>query len=128
MQAHLPKIIIDVVPHKKQRYDTCGDYYKKGGALQIRVSKMVADHEFLVMMHELIEWYLTNKRGITIESIDKFDVEYEKRRKDGDTSEPGDDEQAPYYKEHQFATNIEKQLAEELGVNWDKYDEHVNTL
>ena len=35
---------------------------------------------------------------------------------------------APYYREHQFATCVERLLALELGVEWNKYDEVVSGL
>lgn len=118
---HLPTIDISVVPHKKQRYDTCGDYFKGKGKLNVRVSQMNSNHEFLILIHELVEWYLTDIRGISIESIDKFDKAFKGK-------DPGNDKEAPYYHEHQFATKIEKFIAHELGVNWKEYDEHVNSL
>lgn len=124
--SHLPKIVFDVIPHKKQRYPTSGDYYKKNGELHIRVSKMNSKHEFLIFIHELIEWFLIDQKGIPIKSIDDFDILYEETKTDN--SEPGNDPNAPYYEEHQFATLIEKLLAEKLGVNWLKYDENVNSL
>ena len=124
----LPKIIISTIPHKKQRYPTAGDYFKKKGELHITVSKMIPKHEFLVAIHEMIEWFLIEHRGITIDEIDRFDIEYENNRLKGDLSEPGDDPHAPYFKEHQFATHIEKQIARELGVNWEKYDREANSL
>lgn len=123
---NLPKIIIDVIPHRKQRYPTVGDYYKKNGELHIRISKMNSKHEFLVLIHELIEWYLIDQKGISIKSIDDFDKLYEQTKTDN--SEPGNHPNAPYYDEHQFATLIEKLLAEKLGVNWIKYDDAVNNL
>lgn len=123
---NLPKIVIDVIPHKKQRYPTCGDYFKKKGELHVRISKMNSKHEFLVLMHEMIEWFLINEKGISIKSIDDFDILYEETKTDD--SEPGNDPNAPYYEEHQYATLIEKLLAEKLGVNWSKYDEAVNKL
>lgn len=123
---HLPKIVFDVIPHKKQRYPSVGDYYKKNGELHVRVSKMNSKHEFLVFIHELIEWFLINEKGISIKSIDDFDILYEETKTDN--SEPGNDPNAPYYDEHQFATLIEKLLADKLGVNWLKYDENVNSL
>ncbi len=125
---HLPKVTIDIIPHKKQRYDTCGDYFRAKGTVNIRISKLNADHEFLVALHEFVEWFLVERKGVTIEDIDKFDIAYENNRKEGDTSEPGDDPNAPYFNEHQIATDIEKQLAKNMGVNWQKYDEHVNSL
>lgn len=123
---HLPKIVFDVIPHNKMRYPTCGDYYKKNGELHIRVSKMNSKHEFLVLIHEMIEWFLIDQKGISIKSIDDFDMLYEETKTDN--SEPGNDPNAPYYEEHQFATEIEKLLAKKLGVNWLKYDEAVNKL
>lgn len=89
---------------------------------------MNSKHEFLVLIHELVEWYLTQEKGVTIEEIDQFDKAFEKSRKEGNTDEPGDSPQAPYYQEHQFSTYIEKQVAEYLQVNWSKYEEHVNSL
>lgn len=128
---HLPKIVIDTVSHKKQRYETSGDYYKKGGVLNIRVSKLNPNHEFLIALHELIEWYLIDQKGVSIEEIDEFDIRFEQDRARGlhkPTTEPGDSLKAPYYKEHQIASKIEREMAEYLGVNWDKYSEHVNSL
>ena len=42
--------------------------------------------------------------------------------------EAGFDPRAPYVKEHAFATDIEKQLAKELGATWDTYDTEVKAL
>lgn len=124
--SHLPKIVFDVIPHKKHRYPTVGDYYKKNGELHVRVSKMNSKHEFLVLIHELIEFFLIDQKGISIKSIDDFDMLYEATKTDD--SEPGNDPNAPYFEEHQYATYIEKLLAEKLGVNWQKYDASVNAL
>ena len=124
---HLPSITIKVIPHKKQRYETCGDYYLMDG-MQFRISRMNKEAEFLVALHELVEWMLIDKKGIKIKDIDKFDIEFEKNRKKGNTDEPGDDRKAPYHKEHIFATKIEKMMAKELGLNWDKYDKMVCAL
>lgn len=126
--THLPKIIISTIPHKKHRYPTSGDYFHKNGAMNIRVSKMNPDHEFLVVLHELIEWYLIEKKGVSIEEIDRFDMEFEKKRKPGEINEPGDDTNAPYYHEHQIATRFEKEMADILNVRWSKYEEYVNKL
>lgn len=123
---HLPDINFKAIPHNKMRYPTCGDYYKKNGELHVRVSKMNSKHEFLVFMHELIEWFLIDQKGISIKEIDDFDILYEETK--SDNSEPGDDPNAPYFDEHQYATYIEKLLAEKLGVNWQKYDANVNSL
>lgn len=117
------------IPHDKHRYPTVGDYWQEGNSDFIKVSAMEnPDHIFLVAVHELIEMWLTRKRGITEESISAFDIQYENNRPDGDVSEPGGDPEAPYQKEHQFSTKIERLIAEELGVNWAEYDEVVSSL
>src|ERR1035437_5364028 len=108
---HLPRIILEVVPHNEQNYETAGDYFKSGKNWKIRTSKINADMEFLILFHEFIEWYLTQKRGISEPDIAKFDKEFEQNRKRGNVDEPGDDVNAPYYNEHQIATWFEKEMS-----------------
>lgn len=128
----LREIRYKTIPNKKQRYPTIGDYFKKGREEEIRVSDMKnSDYEFLVLIHELIEWYLTEKRGIKQKDIDAFDITYEKERNKGlhkAWEEPGFDKRAPYLKEHTFATEMEKLLAKEMGVNWKKYENTQDNL
>lgn len=127
-------IYIDTIPHAEQRYPTVGDYWHpklSGGTetTQVRVSDMGnTDYEFLVAIHELVELHLCKKRGISVEAIDKFDIAFEASRKPESFDEPGDDLSAPYHKEHVFATWIERLVAQEMGVNWDTYNEVVNSL
>ena len=123
------KIIIETIPHKKQRYPTVGDWYFKKGVLHIRVSKMSSwKNEMLVAVHELVEVLLCKDRGITTAQVDAFDKAFEKKRKPGNEDEPGDDPKAPYRKEHFFATNIERLMAAELRVDWAKYDQEIMDL
>jgi hypothetical protein len=42
--------------------------------------------------------------------------------------EPGDDPGAPYHAQHLFATKIEKQLANALGVDWKAYEAELSAL
>lgn len=125
------KINIETVPHEEQRYPTVGDYWEDAsGTVQVRVSEM---HDWryviLVAVHEQIELMLTRYRGITEESISAFDIEFERKRELGQvTGEPGDAPDAPYRREHFFATNVERLLAAELGVDWAAYEHHVDHL
>lgn len=121
--------IIDI-KHEQQRYETVGDWqWDEKGNLVITISDM-GDwrYNFLVAFHEQVEVMLCRKRGITQEEVDQFDMAYESQRKENDTSEPGDSRLAPYYNEHQFATKLEREMARELGVDWDDYCEKVNSL
>jgi len=124
------KIQLRTIPHTKQKYETCGNYWvDQNGVRQIRVSDMGnEDYAFLVGLHEQIEQHLCLKRGITEESISAFDIAYEANRPEGDESEPGDHPDSPYRKEHFFATNIERMIALELGVEFAEYSKAVMSL
>jgi hypothetical protein len=68
---------------------------------------------------------LCRQAGVKEADVDRFDMAYEKHRKAGDVSEPGDDPAAPYHAQHVAATWFEMRLAEKLGVDWDKYGAEV---
>ena len=123
-------IYIGIIPHSEHRYKTVGDYwYPQSYRMELRVSDMQnEDYEFLVMIHELVEAHLCRKRGIEEPVIKAFDEAFEARREEGNTDEPGFDPNAPYFKEHTFATFIEAQIAEELGIDWEEYSNVVNSL
>ena len=124
------KINIQTIKHWKQRYPTVGDWWWDGNNdLVIRVSEMKdRRHVILVAFHEMIEAVLCDERGITEQEVTKFDEAFEEHRKEGDLSEPGDDVMAPYYKEHQFATELEHEFADELEVDWKEYESAINSL
>ena len=108
------------------RYETIGDYFDKNDKTFIEVYNLNnEDMNFCVAIHELIEQYLCKKKGIKERDIMKFDLNFEKNRKEGDFSEPGDADSCIYGRQHRFAENIERQLAYELGLNWKKYDDKV---
>jgi hypothetical protein len=128
------KIIIEVIDHANQRYPTCGDYFfDDEGTFHIKVSH-TGDSRYnaLIAVHELVESVLIAENEIPIQSIDNFDKSFEILREKypsviGDM-EPGDMTSAPYYREHKFATKIEKLLAEQLGVEWSLYEQRINEL
>lgn len=152
------KIDFQIVPHKRQRYDTVGDYFFIRRILNFRISKMSdARYPILVFLHEMIEFFMCRLAGVKMKDIDRFDMEYERTRvtklaTNLDISvesvmkqryeiaiplapcgcvhkeEPGDDEHAPYYMQHQTATACEKLIAKALGVGWKKYETEVESL
>lgn len=126
-------ITIKTIPHTEQRYETCGDwYFDKEGNIEIRVSDMGDwKKEFLVAYHELLEVALCKDRGITIEQVDAFDMQFEKERLEGKhipDEEPGYAEDAPYRNEHFMAEACERIAANQLNVNWKEYDETCMNL
>jgi len=124
------KITINTIPHRSQRYDTCGDWqFAENGDLAISVSD-TGDWRYnaLVGIHEAVEAILCQDRGIREEDVTAFDVEFENERDVVDDSEPGDNENAPYRQEHFFATTIERAIALELGVDWILYEQSILSL
>jgi hypothetical protein len=118
------------VLHKDQRYDTCGDWYydPTNTHLIVSVSELKDRREMiLIAIHELIEAVLCKNEGITQEKVDEFDIAWDKEHDHLD-GEPGDHYQAPYYRQHQIATGIERLLAAELGVDWSTYSQHIKDL
>jgi len=110
---------------EEMRYLTTGDYYKsKEGDIVVTADFKNDDQNFLVLIHELVEFYLTQKRGVSDDEVMKFDEWFEKGKaagKFGKYPSPGWHPRSPYKKEHLFALKIEKLIAKELGVDLEKY-------
>lgn len=133
------RINIESIPHSKQRYPTCGDWWYEGVLnlitqekepwLQIRVSEELpkATKE-LIVMHELAEVFMCAANGVTQKQVDDFDMNYEANRKDGDESEPGDQPDAPYFHQHQIAMMVERLVAYKMGVNWADHEAAIEKL
>lgn len=119
--------------------------------LDVRVSAMPDErYEDAVFVHEILEALLCKHAGIPEPTIKRFDELYEERRdfvqgrthleqtgeggcsylylefhcncKPTETSEPGDDIHAPYYKQHQIATGVERIFIAETGASWNDYE------
>jgi hypothetical protein len=120
------------IDHAEQRYPTCGDWIAQpDGSCHITVSRLPDPrYELLVAIHELCEATLCAHRGILQSAVDAFDKRFEAERAQGQhgDEEPGDDPAAPYYREHQIATAIEKQMAHWLDVDWSEYEKAINEL
>lgn len=131
----LGSIIIRVIQHRAQRYDTLGDwqidpgYTDEGGRLwgtihKINVSQLGhANFEFLCALHELVEMWWCQTHGITTEAVDAWDLGYPMLRERDPTvpDEPGEHPGCPYYLGHLLASQVEEQVARECGIDWDAY-------
>lgn len=126
-----PLFAVAQVPHRKQRYETVGDWIP-GKPAQIRVSKMKDQrYVFLVALHEMIEYELCRMHGIKDKEVVAFDVNFEAERRMNlhpIDAEPGDHPKAPYKSEHEFATAIEMIVAQKMGVRWSDYEKTVLSL
>lgn len=124
-------VTIKIIPNNEQRYPTAGDwiYNEATGDLQVRVSATKDWRESMaVAVHELVEATLCIQDGVEPDLVDSFDMHFENHRADDDYSEPGDDPRAPYYDQHQVATNVEHVYTTALGLHWDTYNEHLGEL
>lgn len=122
------KIIIEMIEHNKQRYDTCGDWTfdSLNQTLSIKVSAVSYPLDVLIAVHELVEALIVLRQegwAVAQSVVDAWDMNYS-----GPYEEPGDDPDAPYHAAHRFATGIEVLLAKELGVNWLRYNKEVSGL
>lgn len=104
-----------------QRYKTIGDW--QGNGLITVTSLPDPDMTFLIAVHELVECYLCERKGVTQEQVDEFDLMCEKANLH---AEPGDQPGAPYRLQHQAAESIERHLAQILGVDWNLYQKEVD--
>ena len=110
---------LQVVPQREQRYDTEGDWLWADNTLEVRISREVGDDDprygLLLFVHELMEALLCRSMGVTPAQVDAFDRLHQR---DG---EPGELQCAPYHQQHMAAQAAERALADELGVDWEKY-------
>lgn len=124
MPLTLPPIVIRTIEARDQRYATVGDWVEKGDSVVITVSKLGDPNmEFLVAIHELVEWYLCQRNGIHQDLVDEFDKSWKPH---SGFDEPGNDPSAPYYIEHQFASVIERMVQYQLNVWQVSYDQELN--
>lgn len=124
------RIIIEDIPHAAHRYPTVGDWYwDTDGDLHVKVSRCGDKrYERLLMIHELVEALTCDLDGVSQAAVDKFDMEFEQHRHPDDESEPGDNPEAPYRKQHCLATGMERILAGIWGVRWSDYEQTLNSL
>lgn len=128
------RVVIESIPHARQRYESPGDWKIEqcpdgSTSITIKVSELGDwKQELLIGVHELVEASLCLEAGITGEVIDQFDMEFERNRQPGNNYEPGDEPTSPYRRQHRFAEVIERLLATELKVDWAVYGEKVNAL
>lgn len=119
-------IIIKVIPNNEHRPGISGAdwYFDQAGDLQVRVSKM-SDwrYETCLGIHEAVEAVLCKHNGVTVAQVDAFDQPFEDVK--DNVTNVGDKTDAPYRREHSFATAAERIVAAELDVPWQEYDDEL---
>ena len=119
-------IIIKVIPHKDQRYLTCGDWQRPyPDALTITVSDTGNDRSnMLVAIHELVEAVLCMAQGISPEMVDDWDT----HGLGSQLNDPGDHPGAPYHWQHRAADIVERIVCKEFGMSWLLHETLIEDL
>jgi hypothetical protein len=119
-------IIIKVIDRKEMRPGmTVADwYFDENGDCQVRVEHL-SDwrREVALAFHEAGEAVMCKHSGVTVEEVDKFDRPFEEAH-DGVTN-VGDKQGAPYRRQHNAATAMERILTGFFDICWEDYDMEV---
>lgn len=114
---------------EEMRYKTVGDWYTELDK-ETNTEKTIIEcvdlgetaMNFLILIHEFVEYTLCNAEGITQEEVDEYDFEHQDEQ---DEEELGENEDAPYHEQHMIADGLERIFCTLLQVNWQDYTEAV---
>ena len=119
----IKRIVMEVIPHQDQRYETLGDYWMDAdGTLQFRTSDL-GDwrYNFSILLHEFIEYAVLLHKGVPESDVLAFDLAVKPDSKYAE--DPGFDPAAPYHREHVLADTMERLLSIflefEVSDPWD---------
>jgi hypothetical protein len=114
-------ITIEFIKPEDNRYVTHGDWYEKDGKLKITSTSYDNENgSFLVALHEFVEAWLCRHDGVDEMDVSAWDL------CNPDASEPGELEDAPYFKQHAVATQVEKIVCEAMGIDWEDHNRWVS--
>jgi hypothetical protein len=124
MRNRLKSILMQVIPHKNQRYRTVGDWTEPGpGQRMVSVSDVGNDDSnFLIGVHEEIEHHWCAMNGVTQADVDRWDWAFKGE------GEPGDDPACPYYLGHQIAMKHERELGADFGLDWEAHEAAIERV
>jgi hypothetical protein len=96
------------------------DYGVDGERLWFEIKDTgIEGYNLLLLIHAIVEYLLTEGRGIPLAMIDKFDEDHP------DSEEPGDEVNAPYRNEHCLSIGIERIICAYLNIPWKVYEERL---
>ncbi len=124
-------ITIKIIPREAHRpeVDGCDWYYDEAGDLQIRISPMSCEaYEHALILHELFEALACRHDGVTQKQVDDFDLAYDKAHPNEPDLGAGDDPEAPYHKQHNLATVVDRLFISSCGLKWADYDSELASI
>lgn len=111
LDRKIRSITIDFIPEDQMRYHTLGDWLFDGfGNLHIKVvDTKDIKVDLPIAIHELIEAVLCKINRISQFDVDMWDLSYDEIDvlNMNKPDEPGEHPEAPYFKEHRIACNVE---------------------
>jgi len=124
------RIVIATAPKEFIRASQSGDWDIGENVILVSVRDDIesAESTLAIAIHELVEAFLCRRNGITDKQVVDFDTKFESLRAKDNNDEPGDDPAAPYRKEHQAATHVERAVCSALGIKWEEHDNAVGSL
>jgi len=123
-------IHVKIIPNDQHRPGITGAdwWFDESGNLEVRISKMSdSKYESVLAVHEVVEAVLCRYAGVTHEAVDAFDIPYHQKNEVYDL-DAGDEPEAPYRRQHGFATAAERIVASEIGIPWLAYDKELAAL
>lgn len=125
MAETLKRVSIEIIPHSRQRYDTCGDWEFALDGLHIRVSD-TGDWRMnmLIARHEFDEALLCLHARIDQSCVDEYDFAHP----DAGSDSLSANADAPYARQHNDALAAEWQFARLLDVDWRAYGAAIEKL
>ena len=122
---------LKTAPFNQLRNAQCGDWRIRRGTIEALSAYMSDERsELAVAIHELIEaWLCRRDMGKDADAqVTAFDALFEEERARGlhrADAENGDDPRAPYQRQHQSATAVERAVCSALGLSWSQHTRNV---
>lgn len=115
----------EFIKGKVMRYESLGDYVKKGKGIEIiTYAKMNDIERKAVAIHELVEQTLLELKGITPAMVDKWDTE----DTNGAYNPKMYSKNKWYKKADKIALDIERKIIEWSGLKWKDYDKKLDNM
>ena len=127
VRYHDPEHIEAVeIPADGCAYESVGDWWHAPGrklmTATVDTGNIYANG--MIQIHEMVEALWCLKHGVTPQSVDKADLDFEATHPPDD-AEPGEVPTHPCHVGHMCADAIERTVCQMLGIRWDEYADIV---
>ena len=113
----MKEVRIKFISAAEQKYPTLGNYGEASDHVWFEITKFDnEDYSIAVLIHEIWEFYRNKKEGISVASVDKFDLSHP------ELDDPGLSKEAPYHKTHMEADAVERLYIIQSGNDWVDYE------